>query len=67
MTKEQRIRGADAGVDWALLVTGYEEDALVRLMHDDLSRTQLEEHGSTAVSDAMYRMQYVLTDRDVYA
>lgn len=24
MTAEQRIRGVDAGVDWALLVTGYE-------------------------------------------
>jgi hypothetical protein len=65
MTKEQQIRGADACVDWALLVTGYGEDALVRLMHGDLSRTQIEAHGGTAVSEAMYRMQYMLTDRDV--
>src|SRR5690242_10972366 len=28
MTNEQRIRGPDAGVDWALLVTGYREAAL---------------------------------------
>ena len=67
MTKEQRIRGADAGVDWALFVTGYDEDALAKLPHGDLSRTQIEEHGGTAVSAAMYRMQYMLTDRDVYA
>jgi hypothetical protein len=67
MTKEQRIRGADTGVDWALFVTGYGEDALAGLMQGDLSRTQIEEHGSTAVSVAMYRMQYMLTDRDVYA
>jgi len=66
MTKEQRIRGVDASLDWALFVTGYSEDALARLMHGDLSRTQIEEHGSTAVSVAMYRMQYMLTDRDVY-
>src|SRR4029434_1223289 len=62
MTKEQQIRGADAGVDWALFVTRYGDDALSRLMHGDLSRTQIEEHGSTAVSQAMYRMQYMLTD-----
>ena len=66
MTTEQRIRGADAAVDWALFVTGYGEDALARLMHGELSRTQIEEHGSTAVSDAMYRMEYMLTDREVY-
>lgn len=65
MTREQRIRGADAGVDWALFVTGYGEDALATLRHGDLSRAQIEEHGGTAVSEAMYRMQYMLTDRDV--
>jgi hypothetical protein len=27
MTNEQRIRGADAGVDWAVLATGYSPDA----------------------------------------
>ena len=32
MTNEQRIRGADAGVDWAVLVTGYNQDALAKLM-----------------------------------
>jgi hypothetical protein len=64
MTEEQRIRGADAGVDWALFVTGYDEDALAALMHGDLSRAQIEEHGGTAASHAMYRMHYMLTDRD---
>jgi hypothetical protein len=67
MTKEQRIRGADTGVDWALFVTGYGEHALAGLMQSDLSRTQIEEHGGTEVSVAMYRMHYMLTDRDVYA
>jgi hypothetical protein len=65
MTKEQRIRGADAGVDWALFVTGYDEDAVATLMHGELSRAQIEEHGGTATSSALYRMQYMLTDRDV--
>ena len=67
MTKEQRIRGADAGVDWALFVTAYGEGALAGLPHAELSRTQIEGHGGTAVSDATYRMQYMLTDREVSA
>jgi hypothetical protein len=67
MTIEQRIRGADAGVDWALFVTGYSEEALASLMQADLSRNQFAEHGSTGVFDAMYRMHYMLTDREVHA
>lgn len=67
MTREQQIRGADAGVDWALLVTGYGENAVATLMQGDLGRGRMEERGSTAVSGAMYRMQYMLTDRDVRA
>ena len=67
MTNEQRIRGADAGVDWALFVTGYSEGALARLVNGDLSRAKIEEHGGTAVSHAMYRMHYMLTDREVSA
>lgn len=66
MTKEQQIRGADAGVDWTVLVTGYAEDAVAGLMHGELSRSQIEEHGGTAVSDAMCRMEYMLTDRDIH-
>lgn len=65
MTNEQRIRGADAGVDWALLVTGYDEDALTTLMHADLSPTRFGERGSKTISGTMYRMHYMLTDRDV--
>ena len=65
MTNEQRIRGADAGVDWALFVTGYEESALAQLLHTELGQTQIEWHGGTAVSGATYRMQYTLTHREV--
>jgi hypothetical protein len=67
MTNEQRIRGADAGVDWAVLVTGYAEDALGRLRQGDVSHARIEAHGGSAVSDAMYRMHYMLTDREVSA
>ena len=67
MTNEQRIRGADAGVDWALLVTGYSQDALASLMRVDLGNPQLEKHGATAVLAAMYRMEYSITQREVNA
>lgn len=65
MTNEQRIRGADAGVDWALLITGYRQDVLAELGQKELGRSQLEEHGATGVLDAMYRLDYMLTDREV--
>lgn len=67
MTNEQRIRGTDAGVDWALFVTGYREDALAGLVHADLDRDRLEEHGGTVASETIYRLHYMLTDREVHA
>jgi hypothetical protein len=54
MTKEQLIRGTDKGVDWALFVTGYGEDALAGLMHDDLSRIQIEGMAAGSI-EAMYQ------------
>lgn len=67
MTNEQRIRGTDAGIDWALLVTGYGHDALARLMQDDLGNAQLEKHGATGVLGAMYRTEYSIVRREVDA
>ena len=67
MTHEQRIRGADAGVDWALFATGYSPDALASLAQADLGATALQQHGATGVVDALYRMDYSLTDREVDA
>lgn len=67
MTNEQRIRGADAGVDWALLVTGYGQDAMASLMRDDLGNAQLEKHGATGVIGAMYRIEYSIVQREVGA
>jgi hypothetical protein len=67
MTNEQRIRGADAGVDWALLVTGYSQDVLASLMRTDLGNAQLEEHGATGVLGVMYQMEYSVIDREVDA
>jgi len=67
MTNEQRIRGADGTVDWALLVTGYSQDALASLMQVDLGNAQLEIHGATGVHGAMYRMEYSIIQREVDA
>lgn len=67
MTIEQRIRGADAGFDGALLVTGYREDALASLMQADLGSAKLEEHGASGVLGAMYRMEYSIIQRELDA
>jgi hypothetical protein len=67
MTQEQRIRGADAGVDWALLATGYDEGTLQALARDDLGDASLEKHGAATVSPALYRTDYTLTARDLAA
>jgi hypothetical protein len=67
MTNEQRIRGADAGFDWAVFVTGYSEDAMAQLMQADLGSAGIERHGATGALAAMYRMDYALTDREVGA
>ena len=61
MTNEQRIRGSDAGVDWALFVTGYREETLADLVPDVVGRLHFEQRGVTSVLDAMYGMDYSLT------
>jgi hypothetical protein len=67
MTNEQRIRGADSNVDWALVLTGYDEQALVDLGRDLLGRHLLERRGATGILEAMYRIDYALTNREVGA
>jgi hypothetical protein len=55
MTNEQRIRGADASVDWALLLVGYGEQA------PGLHGAELEQRGATGVAAAAYRLDASLT------
>jgi hypothetical protein len=64
MTNEQRIRGADAGVDWALIVTGYEREALD---HAGLGSAALAARGATGVQEATYRLHYTLSHGEVDA
>ena len=67
MTNEQRIRGADAGIDSALLVMGYEVDALSELAQDVLGPRHLEGRGATAAVDGQYKLDYTLTHVEVGA
>jgi hypothetical protein len=67
MTTEQRIRGADGGVAWALFVTGYSEDSVAPLAQADFGHDRFAAHGGAGVSEALYRMHYTLTAQDVRA
>ena len=60
MTNEQRIRGADSGVDRALLVTGYRQDAVAALATAELYPQRLEAQGAAGVTAALYRSDYTL-------
>ena len=60
MTNEQRIRGADAGVDRALLVTGYRQDAVAGLATAELDLERLEAAGAAGATVALYRTDYTL-------
>jgi len=67
MTSEQRIRGVDAGVDWALLATAYSESALSALAQGDLGTARLEAHGAASVVSVLYRTDYTLTAQEISA
>lgn len=60
MTAEQRIRGADAGVDWAVFLTAYDADALAQVSATDLCGNDFDAAGATGIHDATYRNAYTL-------
>jgi len=65
MTNERRIRGADAGIDWALLVTGYDQGEVSALAQGELGNARLEEFGATGVLSALHRADYSLTGLEI--
>lgn len=65
MTTEQRIRGADAAVDRAIVATGFREEALAQLASADLAAAALERRGATGVSATCYRAACTLTAQDL--
>lgn len=66
-TKEQGIRGRDVGVDWALLVTGYDAKSVTALSAGALCAAQLEREGAAGIVSASYRMDYALLAAEVAA
>ena len=60
MTNEQRIRGADRGVDSALIVTGYDRDAVREFAAQLCADEGLPAAGAGEVTCAMYRVGYSL-------
>jgi hypothetical protein len=64
-TNEQRIRGKDAAVDSALLVTGYSAEAVATLSQTGLGEPQLEQRGAIGVRGGVYQMAYSLTEREL--
>ena len=67
MTHEQSIRGPDAGVDSALLLMGYEADALLTVAQELLGPRHLERRGAPAAVGGLYRLDYTLTRAEVDA
>jgi hypothetical protein len=67
MTNEQRIRGVDAGVDWAIFVTGYNPNALAELAGGALGASRLAEYGATGIQDTSYRFDYALSHDEIAA
>ncbi len=65
MTNEQRMRGAaDAGVDSALLVTGYDGAAVAEVARH-LATEGLGRQGATEATHALYRLDYALARAEI--
>ena len=61
MTNEQRIRGADRGIDSALVVTGYDDAAVAARARALLGDGGLVARGAVDTSVATYRCAYSLS------
>jgi len=67
MTQEQRIRGADRGVDSALIVTGYDDRAVAACAKQLAGDVALEGKGAADVSCSTYRWSYSLARAELDA
>jgi hypothetical protein len=67
MTSEQRIRGADRGIDSALIVTGYDGDAVAAYAKALCAAGGLPHRGAGDVSLATYRCGYSLASAEAGA
>ena len=48
--EEQRIRGADGGIDWVLLITGFSAQSITRLADSEFSREQFMQRGAVGIT-----------------
>jgi hypothetical protein len=67
MTNEQMIRSVDSAVDWALIITGFREEALVELTRESLGPRNLQDQGATYATGTTYRLDYYVTCDEVDA
>ena len=58
MTNEQRIRGADSGLDCALILTGYDDSAVAQYAKKLAEDGELRDRGGGELSCATYRLGY---------
>jgi hypothetical protein len=64
MTNEQRIRGADRGVDSAIIVTGYDSNAVAAYANELCTTGGLPARGAGELSCATYRWSYSLASAE---
>ncbi len=67
MTNEQRIRGQDRSIDWALIITGYDSDAVDACAQVMMGTDGLALRGATDLSSARYRCCHSLAHTEVAA
>ena len=66
-TNEQRIRGSDSAMDWALLVTGYSVGSVTDLYQSRLCAEQFQRRGASGYAGAVYQIEYSLTNLELTA
>ena len=64
MTKEQRIRGKDGGVDWVILITGHDAEAVGKLAASGLSPAELEQRGGINLASGIYQLNHSLSSNE---
>lgn len=65
MTNEQRIRGADRGVDSALIMTGYDSKAVAAYAKALCSEGGLPSQGAVELSHSIYQSSYSLVSTEI--
>jgi len=65
MTNEQRIRGADRGVDSAIIITGYDSHAVAYYANALSAADGLPARGAAELSCAIYASSYSLASAEI--